>query len=77
MLKHKHDHDACIETALEAAQKICEERETRFTPLRRRVLELVWTKHEPITAYEVLDMLSEGSEKSGTTDGLPCAGLSY
>lgn len=63
MLKHKHDHNECIETALNAAQKICEERETRFTPLRRRVLELVWSKHEPITAYEVLDLLSEGQKR--------------
>ena len=63
VLKHKHDHDACIETALEAAQKICEVRETRFTPLRRRVLELVWSKHKPITAYEVLDLLSEGQKR--------------
>ena len=63
MLNHKHDHDACIETALEAAQKICEERETRFTPLRQRVLELVWSKHEPITAYEVLELLSRGQKK--------------
>jgi Fur family transcriptional regulator, zinc uptake regulator len=63
LLEHKHDHDACIENAIEAAQKICEERETRFTPLRRRVLELVWGKHEPITAYEVLDLLSDGTKR--------------
>lgn len=63
MLKHKHDHSVCIETALEAAQKICEKRETRFTPLRRRVLELVWRKHQPITAYEVLALLSEGRKR--------------
>ena len=63
MLQHKHDHSVCVESALESAQKICEDRETRFTPLRRRVLELVWSKHEPITAYEVLDMLSEGKKR--------------
>jgi Fur family zinc uptake transcriptional regulator len=63
LLEHKHDHNACIENALEAAQKICEERETRFTPLRRRVLELVWGKHEPITAYEVLDLLSDETKR--------------
>lgn len=63
MLKLKHNHDECIENALKAAQDICEARDTRFTPLRRRVLELVWVKHEPITAYEILDLLSEGRKR--------------
>jgi Fur family transcriptional regulator, zinc uptake regulator len=63
LLKHKHNHDECIENALKAAEDICTERDTRFTPLRRRVLELVWTKHAPITAYEVLDLLSEGQKR--------------
>ena len=59
----KHNHDECIENALTAAQEICAARDTRFTPLRRRVLELVWVKHEPITAYEILDLLSEGQKR--------------
>ena len=59
----KHNHDECIENALTAAQEICAARDTRFTPLRRRVLELDWVKHEPITAYEILDLLSEGQKR--------------
>ena len=29
----------------------------RLTPIRRRVLELVWASHEPVKAYDVLDIL--------------------
>ncbi len=52
-----HDHSRCISNALGSAERICEERSVRFTPLRRRVLELVWQSHGPIGAYEVLDRL--------------------
>jgi len=60
---HAHNHDKCIEDALGAAREICESRDTRFTPLRRKVLELVWTGHRPVTAYELLDMLSSDGKK--------------
>ncbi|VAX06830.1 Zinc uptake regulation protein Zur [hydrothermal vent metagenome] len=58
-----HDHDKCIESALNIARDICAERDTRFTPLRRKVLELVWEGHAPVTAYELLDMLSNAGKK--------------
>ncbi len=58
-----HDHDKCIEDALSAARDICTRRETRFTPLRRKVLELVWNSHSPVSAYELLDMLSRDGRK--------------
>ncbi|PHQ70093.1 MAG: Fur family transcriptional regulator [Sneathiella sp.] len=52
-----HTHNACIETALEAAVVICDDGGLRFTKLRRAVLELVWTSHGPIKAYDILDQL--------------------
>ncbi len=63
MSTHLHDHEKCIEHALIAAREICESRDTRFTPLRRKVLELVWGGHKPVTAYELLDMLSNDGKK--------------
>lgn len=60
---HAHNHGKCIEDAVAAARSICQSRETRFTPLRSRVLELVWSGHKPITAYEILDLLSEGTKR--------------
>ena len=53
----KHQHASCISDALRAAEKTCKERGLRLTPIRRRVLELVWASHEPVKAYDILDIL--------------------
>lgn len=53
-----HHHATCIEDALATAEKLCSERKQRFTPLRRRVLELVWQSHRPVGAYEILRQLT-------------------
>jgi Fur family zinc uptake transcriptional regulator len=52
-----HDHGSCIETALDRAQSVCLARGVRLTELRRQVLELVWRRHEPVGAYDLLDAL--------------------
>lgn len=57
-----HDHDHCIDEAMAAAEKICTDAEARLTPLRRRVLEMVWQSHEPVGAYDLLNQLQK--EKS-------------
>ena len=54
-----HDHGACIQEALGHAEAICRARGARLTPLRRRVLELVWTGHRPIGAYDLLRRLGQ------------------
>jgi Fur family zinc uptake transcriptional regulator len=57
----RHDHRHCIEQALQEAEQLCARREARLTPLRRRVLELVWQNHQPSGAYQLLDQLAAGS----------------
>lgn len=57
-----HDHDRCIEDALAAAEAECRRRGVRLTPLRRRVLELVWRSHGPIGAYAVLAALQQAGQ---------------
>jgi Fur family zinc uptake transcriptional regulator len=52
-----HDHRHCISDALQRAEALCEQRGVRLTPIRRRVLELVWDSHAPIGAYAILDQL--------------------
>lgn len=54
-----HDHDHCVAGALDAAQAACRESGERLTPLRRRILELVWASHGPVKAYELLDRLRQ------------------
>ena len=55
--KPGHDHNACIASALRNADEICKSRGLRFTALRRRVLEIIWAKHEPMGAYDILEEL--------------------
>ena len=50
----KHDHQRCVSKALRAADEVCAERGLRLTPTRKRVLELIWTRHAPIGAYDIL-----------------------
>ncbi|MCC7049587.1 MAG: transcriptional repressor [Alphaproteobacteria bacterium] len=52
-----HDHQHCIDQAVALAGEICQNRGVRLTPLRRRVLELVWKSHGPVGAYAILDWL--------------------
>jgi Fur family transcriptional regulator, zinc uptake regulator len=59
----RHNHARCIRTAVGAAEALCAGRGLRFTPLRRRVLELIWQSHRPAGAYELLDQLK--AERDG------------
>ena len=61
---HSHDHDHCIERALQSAKLICERRHLRFTPIRKRVLELVWSSHAPVAAYQLLKTLREDKKNA-------------
>jgi Fur family transcriptional regulator, zinc uptake regulator len=53
----EHDHQHCIDAALARASAICAQSGRRLTPLRRRVLELVWQSHAPVGAYNILQAL--------------------
>jgi len=53
----KHKHSTCVAEALATAELSCKRHGNRLTPIRRRVLELVWASHEPVKAYDVLDIL--------------------
>ena len=60
-----HDHDACVSAALAAAERRCAARRARLTPLRRRVLELVWRSHRPVGAYAILEALAAQRDDGG------------
>lgn len=55
--KGRHDHLDCQAAALSTAERLCTLRGARLTPLRRRVLELVWRSHDPVGAYGILGAL--------------------
>src|ERR1700731_3855742 len=54
-----HDHGRCTADALAHAEKVCEQREQKFTPIRRQVLEALLSSHRPLGAYEVIDELAK------------------
>lgn len=54
-----HDHHRCVGTAIARARSLCEGRGVRLTPLRERVLELVWSGHRPRGAYAILEDLAD------------------
>jgi len=63
----KDDHQRCIAEALTRAERLCKERKLRFTAIRRRVLELVWSRHQPIGAYEVLELMQQDNRTAPPT----------
>ena len=67
-MAHKHDHGACIDKAVADAERICAERGSRFTDLRRRILTMIWQGHKAVKAYDLLDQLATegGSAKPPT-----------
>jgi len=53
----RHDHESCVESAIDRAAALCAERGARLTDLRRDVLALVWEGHEAVGAYHILNAL--------------------
>lgn len=54
-----HDHNACVSETLAAAEARCEKDGLRFTPVRRKVLEILLQEHRALGAYAILDRLRE------------------
>ncbi|WP_417458777.1 transcriptional repressor [Kordiimonas sp.] len=50
------------------AERLCAERGSRFTDLRRRILKMIWQGHKAVKAYDLLDQLATegGSAKPPT-----------
>ncbi|WP_428247154.1 Fur family transcriptional regulator [Ferrovibrio sp.] len=60
---HGHDHAACIADALGKAEAHCAATGAKLTPIRRRVLELIWNSHKPAGAYDLLAELGRDGQK--------------
>lgn len=54
-----HDHSLCVDDALARARALCAEAGVRLTPIREEVLQIVWSSHRPIGAYDVLAKLGK------------------
>ena len=54
-----HDHAACVDGALSAAEERSAIDGLRLTPVRRKVLEILLQEHRAVGAYVILDFLRE------------------
>lgn len=54
-----HDHTNCIHSAITAAETRCADEGLRFTPVRRKTLEILLQEHRALGAYEMLDRLRD------------------
>ncbi|MGK7754458.1 MULTISPECIES: transcriptional repressor [unclassified Roseovarius] len=54
-----HDHASCIASAIAEAEAHCAREGLRFTPVRRKALEILLREHRALGAYEMLDALRE------------------
>ncbi|QFU08149.1 Zinc uptake regulation protein [Rhodobacteraceae bacterium THAF1] len=54
-----HDHAGCISTAINAAEAHCDAQGLRFTPVRRKTLEILLQDHRALGAYDMLDRLRD------------------
>lgn len=54
-----HDHASCVADGLSAAESRCTSEGLRFTPVRRKVLEILLQEHRALGAYVILDQLRD------------------
>lgn len=53
----EHDHSQCMHQAITTAEQLCASRGVQLTPIRHKVLELIWNSHKAIKAYDLLDLI--------------------
>jgi len=57
MASDDHDHQACTTEGIKTAENHCIEHKLKFTPIRRKVLEILLEEHRAIGAYAILEKL--------------------
>ncbi|WP_299733257.1 transcriptional repressor [uncultured Tateyamaria sp.] len=55
---HAHDHTHCVNSTLARAERYCVENKLKFTPIRRRALEILLEEHRALGAYDLLAVLA-------------------
>ena len=55
----RHNHGTCVTDGMAAAEAHCSAGNIRFTPVRRKVLEILLQGHRALGAYAILDRLRD------------------
>jgi Fur family zinc uptake transcriptional regulator len=77
----EHDHDRCLQEAVERARRAFDDRGLKLTPLRLAVFQEIAASHRAVGAYEVLDRLASRGDRLApisvyrAIDALVAAGL--
>jgi Fur family zinc uptake transcriptional regulator len=58
-----HDHGRCAADAISHAEKTCQGRGQKFTPIRRQVLQALLSSHRPLGAYEIIEQLARDIQR--------------
>ena len=58
-----HDHAACRATALSQAESACAAQGLQFTPMRRRVLDMLLGAPKAMRAYDILERVTPEGQK--------------
>ncbi len=60
---HERERAARVPRAMAEATESCESRNLRLTPIRRQVLEALYSSHRPASAYDLIETLASDGEK--------------
>lgn len=58
-----HDHSDCAASVVRHAQAVCRRRGARLTAQRERVLEALAQGHQPMGAYDLMEVLAENGRR--------------
>ena len=59
-----HDHGNCFDDAIKQIENYFIKKNLQFTPLRRKVFEILLRDHKPLGAYEILHTLGKEGHSS-------------
>ena len=65
-MKEPNKLGIAVGKSIKEAEKYCKENYLKFTPVRRKVLEILLQKNKALGAYEILDLLREAGFKPTT-----------
>ena len=57
----QHNHQSCIDVAVEQAHTLCAAAGVKLTSQRLNVLKLIWQNHKPLGAYTLMSMLESSN----------------
>lgn len=58
-----HNHNRCVQNALSETRALLQKQGVNFTPLREKILGIIWQNQHPIGAYDILAKLANQEER--------------